>query len=216
PSNALATQRDITANPKGLKFRELDSAMLPRVLDQVDLALINTNYALDAGLDPTRDALAIEGSDSPYVNFLVARADNRDDPRVQALARALTSAEVKAFIEQKYRGAVLPAFWAMPVLLAILLAVLLAAGLMLLLLPLSLWQRYRVARSRRQAIGWVVGLAWWSALASSLLMLLSTALAGLLWPLAWSYVAMAYPAGLLLGAAGHALTRFEPTPARRP
>jgi len=101
----------------------------------------------------------------------------------------------------------------MPVLLAILLAVLLAAGLMLLLLPLSLWQRYRVARSRRQAIGWVVGLAWWSALASSLLMLLSTALAGLLWPLAWSYVAMAYPAGLLLGAAGHALTRFEATPA---
>src|SRR5690606_17838685 len=59
PSNALATQRDITANPKGLKFRELDSAMLPRILDQVDLALINTNYALDAGLDPTRDALAI-------------------------------------------------------------------------------------------------------------------------------------------------------------
>jgi len=110
PANALATQRDITANPKGLRFRELDSAMLPRILDQVDLALINTNYALDAGLDPTRDALAIEGSDSPYVNFLVARADNRDDPRVQALARALTSAEVKAFIEHKYRGAVLPAF----------------------------------------------------------------------------------------------------------
>lgn len=110
PANALSTQRDITANPKGLKFRELDSAMLPRVLDQVDLALINTNYALDAGLDPTRDALAIEGSDSPYVNFLVARPDNRDDPRVQALARALTGPEVKAFIESKYRGAVLPAF----------------------------------------------------------------------------------------------------------
>lgn len=100
----------------------------------------------------------------------------------------------------------------MPILLAILLAVLLAAGLMLLLLPLSLWQRYRVARSRRRASAWVAGLAWWSALASSGLMLLSTALAGLLWPLAWSYVAMAYPAGLLLGAAGHALTRFEALP----
>ena len=110
PANALATQRDVTANPKGLKFRELDSAMLPRVLDQVDLALINTNYALDAGLNPTRDALAIESSDSPYVNFLVARPDNRDDPRVQKLARALTSPEVKAFIEGKYQGAVLPAF----------------------------------------------------------------------------------------------------------
>ncbi|KFA22246.1 methionine ABC transporter substrate-binding protein, partial [Xanthomonas vasicola pv. musacearum NCPPB 4394] len=110
PSNALSSQRDIVENPKQLKFRELDSAMLPRVLDQVDLALINTNYALDAGLNPTRDALAIESKDSPYVNFLVARADNKDDPRVQKLAKALTSPEVKAFIEQKYKGAVLPAF----------------------------------------------------------------------------------------------------------
>jgi len=110
PTNALSTQRDIVANPKNLKFRELDSAMLPRVLDQVDLALINTNYALDAGLNPTQDALAIESKDSPYVNFLVARADNKDDARVQKLAAALTSAEVKSFIEQKYKGAVLPAF----------------------------------------------------------------------------------------------------------
>jgi D-methionine transport system substrate-binding protein len=110
PSNALATLHDITSNPKDIKFRELDSAMLPRVLDQVDLALINTNYALDAGLAPTRDALVIEGSDSPYVNFLVARADNKNDPRVQKLAAALTSPEVKAFIEKEYKGAVLPAF----------------------------------------------------------------------------------------------------------
>lgn len=110
PSNALSTQRDIVENPKGLKFRELDSAMLPRVLDQVDLALINTNYALDAGLNPTQDALAIESKDSPYVNYLVARPDNKDDPRVQKLAKALTRPEVKAFIERKYKGAVLPAF----------------------------------------------------------------------------------------------------------
>jgi D-methionine transport system substrate-binding protein len=110
PTNALSTLRDITANPKQWKFRELDSAMLPRVLNQVDLALINTNYALDAGLDPTKDALAIEGRDSPYVNFLVGRPDNRDDPRVKKLAAALTGPEVKAFIEKKYRGAVLPAF----------------------------------------------------------------------------------------------------------
>ena len=101
PSNALSTQRDIIDNPKQLRFRELDSAMLPRVLDQVDLALINTNYALDAGLNPTQDALAIESKDSPYVNFLVARPDSRDDPRVQKLAKALTGPEVKAFIEHK-------------------------------------------------------------------------------------------------------------------
>ncbi len=106
----LATQKEIVENPKGLKFRELDSAMLPRVLDQVDLALINTNYALDAGLNPTKDALVIENKDSPYVNYLVSREDNKDDPRVQALAKALTSPEVKTFIEQKYKGAVLPAF----------------------------------------------------------------------------------------------------------
>ena len=110
PTNALSTLRDITANPKQLKFRELDAAMLPRVLDQVDLALINTNYALDAGLNPVKDALAIESSDSPYVNFLVSRADNKDDPRVQKLAAALTGPQVKAFIEQQYAGAVLPAF----------------------------------------------------------------------------------------------------------
>ena len=110
PTDSLATLRDITSNPKQLKFRELDSAMLPRVLDQVDLALINTNYALDAGLDPTKDALAIEGSDSPYVNFLVGRPDNLKDPRVLKLAAALTSPQVKDFIAKKYRGAVLPAF----------------------------------------------------------------------------------------------------------
>ncbi|WDS34920.1 MetQ/NlpA family ABC transporter substrate-binding protein [Pseudoxanthomonas sp.] len=109
-SNPLSTLRDITSNPKQLKFRELDSAMLPRVLDQVDLALINTNYALDAGLDPTKDALAIESRDSPYVNFLVGRADEKDDPRVLKLEKALTSPEVKAFIESKYKGAVVPAF----------------------------------------------------------------------------------------------------------
>ncbi|HEY9253201.1 MAG TPA: MetQ/NlpA family ABC transporter substrate-binding protein [Stenotrophomonas sp.] len=110
PSNALSTQRDIVENPKQLKFRELDSAMLPRVLEQVDLAMINTNYALDAGLNPTQDALVIESKDSPYVNFLVGRPDNKDDPRVQKLAKALTSPEVKAFIAEKYKGAVLPAF----------------------------------------------------------------------------------------------------------
>jgi len=110
PDDQLATLKDITANPKHLQFRELESAMLPRTLDEVDLALINTNYALAAGLNPTRDALLIEDKDSPYVNYLVARPDDKDDPRVQKLARALTSPEVKAFIERKYQGAVLPAF----------------------------------------------------------------------------------------------------------
>lgn len=110
PDDALASVKDIGSNPKQLKFRELESATLPRILGQVDLALINTNYALDAKLDPTRDALVIEDASSPYVNYLVARPDNRDAPAIQKLARALTSPEVKAFIAEKYRGAVLPAF----------------------------------------------------------------------------------------------------------
>ena len=69
PSNILATAADVVENPKKLKFRELEAAMLPRSLDDVDLALINTNYALEAGLVPTKDALFIEGADSPYANI---------------------------------------------------------------------------------------------------------------------------------------------------
>ncbi|OEC52755.1 MULTISPECIES: MetQ/NlpA family ABC transporter substrate-binding protein [Pseudomonadaceae] len=105
-----ATPKDIAENPKGIKVRELEAATLPRVLTQVDLALINTNYALEAKLNPTQDALAIEGSDSPYVNILVSRADNKDSTDMQKLAKALHSPEVKKFIEEKYKGAVVPAF----------------------------------------------------------------------------------------------------------
>ena len=110
PTNAVSTPKDIAKNPHNFKFKELESALLPRVLDQVDLDMINTNYALEAGLNPATDALIIEGADSPYVNFLVARPDNKDSAAIQKLAKALTSPEVKAFIEQKYKGAVLPAF----------------------------------------------------------------------------------------------------------
>jgi D-methionine transport system substrate-binding protein len=110
PKSTTATPKDIVANPKNLKFRELEAATLPRVLDQVDLALINTNYALDAKLNPVRDALLIEGKDSPYVNFVVGPESARSDARVQKLVAALRSPAVKAFIERKYQGAVLPAF----------------------------------------------------------------------------------------------------------
>ena len=109
-TNALATPKDIASNPKNLKFKELESAMLARVLNEVDLDMINTNYALEAGLNPATDALVIEGADSPYVNFLVARPDNKNSEAMQKLAKALTSPEVKAFIAEKYKGAVLPAF----------------------------------------------------------------------------------------------------------
>lgn len=110
PSNALATPKDIAENPKHFKFKELESALLPRVLDQVDLDLINTNYALEAKLNPVKDALVLEDRDSPYVNYLVARPDNKDSDALKKLSAALTSPQVKAFIEKKYNGAVVPAF----------------------------------------------------------------------------------------------------------
>lgn len=105
-----ATPRDIADNPKKIKVRELEAATLPRVLNQVDLALINTNYALEAGLNPNKDALVIEGADSPYVNILVTREDNQNAEAVQKLVKALHSDEVKDFINEKYQGAVVPAF----------------------------------------------------------------------------------------------------------
>lgn len=109
-SNILSTVKDVAQNPKNIKFRELEAATIPRVLTQVDAALINTNYALEAKLNPEKDALAIEGSDSPYVNILVARPDNKDSEDMKKLAAALHSPEVKQFITEKYKGAVVPAF----------------------------------------------------------------------------------------------------------
>ena len=108
--NILSTVKDITENKKGFKIKELEAATLPRVLDQVDLALINTNYAIEAKLVPTRDALFIEDSKSPYANLLVSRPDNKDSDAVKKLVAALHSEDVKKFIETKYQGAVVPAF----------------------------------------------------------------------------------------------------------
>lgn len=103
-----ATVLDVAENPRGLRFRELDSAQLPRSLPDVDAAVINTNFALEAGLNPTRDALAIEPPDSPYANVLAVKAARSSDPRIQALAAALTSPEVARFIRERYQGAVVP------------------------------------------------------------------------------------------------------------
>lgn len=110
PSNILATARDVSDNPKHLKFRELEAATLPRVLPDVDLALINTNYALEAGLNPIKDALFIEDKDSPYANLVVTRADRKDDPAVRKLVEALQSAKVRDYILTQYKGAIVPAF----------------------------------------------------------------------------------------------------------
>lgn len=111
PSNIKSTARDIVSNPKKLVIRELESAQLPRALPDVDLALINTNYALEAKLDPGKDALFIEsGQKSPYANFIASRKDNASSPAVTKLVAALHTPEVRKFIQDKYKGAVIPAF----------------------------------------------------------------------------------------------------------
>jgi D-methionine transport system substrate-binding protein len=110
PNNLNATILNITDNPKQLKFIEIDAAMLPRALHDVDAAAINTNYALEAHLNPIKDALILENKDSPYANILAIRIGDENRPDLQALKAAMTSDKMRKFIMDKYNGAVLPAF----------------------------------------------------------------------------------------------------------
>jgi D-methionine transport system substrate-binding protein len=106
-----ATPSDIAKNPKNLTFKELEAAQTPRSLDDVDAAVVNGNYAIEADLKPATDALVLESAkNNPYGNFLAVKDGNEDDPRVKKLAKLLTSAEVKKFIEDKYAGSVLASF----------------------------------------------------------------------------------------------------------
>ncbi|MFW6381274.1 MAG: MetQ/NlpA family ABC transporter substrate-binding protein [Bacillota bacterium] len=106
----LFTPMDIVENPKNLKFEELEAAQLPRVLPDVDAAFINTNYALDSGLDPVEDTILRESKDSPYANVVAVRTEDKDDPRIQKLNELLTSDKVKNYINEEYEGAIVPAF----------------------------------------------------------------------------------------------------------
>ncbi|MFE9663329.1 MetQ/NlpA family ABC transporter substrate-binding protein [Streptomyces sp. NPDC005955] len=104
-----ASPADVAENPKKLVFKELDPAQLPRSLDDVDAAVINNNFALDAGLSPKKDAILLEtAKDNPYNNVLAVKKGEEDDPRVKKLADLLTSPEVAKFIEDTYQGSVLP------------------------------------------------------------------------------------------------------------
>ena len=95
---------DIVENPKNLKFSEIEAATLPRILSDVDAAVINGNYAIPAGLVATRDGLFVEGADSPYVNVIAVKAGNENNPAVKALVEALKSDEVKAYIAEHYKN----------------------------------------------------------------------------------------------------------------
>ena len=112
PGIALPTKKDIVANPYGVTIVELEPAMLPRALKnkQLDAAVINANVALQAGLNPTKDSVLIEAKSSPFANLVAVRPEEVNQPRMKALAKELTSPAVKQFIQQKYAGAVIPAF----------------------------------------------------------------------------------------------------------
>lgn len=110
-AGTTATVRDITGNPKNLKWKELEAAQLPRSLDDVDAAVINGNYALDSGLKPATDAIVLEkAAGNPYANILAVKKGRQDDPRVRKLAELLHSPEVRKYIEDTFKGSVIPAF----------------------------------------------------------------------------------------------------------
>ena len=105
-----ATVGDIAENKKNIKFQEVEAAQVPRTLDDVDAAVINSNFAMQVNLDPTKDAMFIEDSTSPYVNIIAVRDGDENRPEIQALIKVLHSDEIKQFITEKYKGAVVPAF----------------------------------------------------------------------------------------------------------
>ncbi|WP_182880610.1 MetQ/NlpA family ABC transporter substrate-binding protein [Microbispora sp. H10949] len=106
-AGTAATERDVAGNPKNLTFRPLEAAQLPRSLDDVDAAVINGNYALEADLDPSSDALVLEKAEgNPYANGLVVAEGHESDPRVKTLVGLLTGPEVKKYIEETFKGSV--------------------------------------------------------------------------------------------------------------
>ncbi|MGL4732135.1 MAG: MetQ/NlpA family ABC transporter substrate-binding protein [Fusobacteriaceae bacterium] len=110
PGNLLATEFDIVENPKKLKFKSLEAAQIPRVLEDVDLAVINGNYALERGFNPAKDAVIVEGKESPYANLVTVKSGRENEEDLQKLIQALQSEKVKSYIAEKYKGAVVSAF----------------------------------------------------------------------------------------------------------
>lgn len=108
-SNLYATEIDIAENPKKLKIKPVDTAMLPKIVGDVDAAIINGNYALQAGMS-AKEAILLEDSRSPYANILVVRSSDIENPNLLKLKKALTSDKTKKFLEETYKGEVVPAF----------------------------------------------------------------------------------------------------------
>ena len=109
PSNLASTEADIIDNPKDLKIVSVEAALLPRIIKEYDAAVINSNFAIPAGFT-SKDALIIEDRSSPYINVLVLKANNVDNPHILTLKKVLQSPKVKEFIEQTYNGELVPVF----------------------------------------------------------------------------------------------------------
>ncbi|MDL0101276.1 MetQ/NlpA family ABC transporter substrate-binding protein [Campylobacter felis] len=107
---ALKTPLDIVDNPKKLQFVELKAAQLPRALSDVDVAVINSNYALGANLNPVKDSIFIEDKDSPYVNFVVVRAEDSQSAKTKVIDKVLRSEKLRNFIEENYKDILIPGF----------------------------------------------------------------------------------------------------------
>ena len=105
-----ATPLDVVSNPKKLKFVELDAAQLPRSLDDLDASTVNTNFAISAGLNPKKDAIALESAKNPYVNIMVVRDADKTQPWVAQLIKSYQSDEVRQFIDKEFKGSVFAAF----------------------------------------------------------------------------------------------------------
>lgn len=111
PNTGLkAAVTDIAENTKNLKIKELDAAQIPRSLDDIDLAAINTNYAMTAGLVPTKDAIALEDPNSPYANIIAARTKDKENPAFQKFVKAYHSEDVKKFVQEHFKGSVVAAW----------------------------------------------------------------------------------------------------------
>lgn len=106
----LVSKLDIIENPKNIKIQEIDAPQLSRTLDDVEASIINTNYALQASLNPTKDAIVIEDKESPYANVIAVKGGNEEKEDIKALCEAITSEKIKKFIEEKYNGSIIPSF----------------------------------------------------------------------------------------------------------
>lgn len=110
-STTKLTPSDITENPKGIKLVELEAALLPRSLDDTDVAILNAGYAISAGLNSQKDSIFVESTaTSPYVNIIAARRGTEKDPAYLKAVEAFRSPEIKAFIEKTYKGSIVPSW----------------------------------------------------------------------------------------------------------